>query len=261
MLHLCIHFWRFALDLRCWVDLGVCCQWRGMLCSRIYKQMCTLAIWARSKTSLLVSFRVVVLLLLCHRKNLHNADDDTHPPKQTINQPGIFGGYTRWAKDVSCPTDEIPASAMLSDIDYAVHCSHSGTAGPVHLNLMYRENLAPDAGPPRGGDAPGGSGKSGAWERGCLASWRLSAWERCSDPLTRYARVGPSATLPSGLIDCLLSARRGVVIAGTLLSQCDRCGAIPRLWSRLPRFSVQCFSLSTLKVLRLFARNPEESST
>lgn len=114
---------------------------------------------------------------------------------------------------------------MLSDVDYAVHCSHSGTAGPVHLNLMYRENLAPDGGPPRGADAPGAASKSGSWERSCLASWRLTAWERGCSPFTEYAKVGPTAPLPSGVMDTLLGARRGIVIAGTLLSQCDRSAA------------------------------------
>ena len=71
---------------------------------------------------------------------------------QTVDQPGLFGGYARWAKDVPCPTDRIAAAALLSDAAYAVHVAHAHPPGPVHLNLQFRENLAPDPGPAR--DAP-----------------------------------------------------------------------------------------------------------
>ena len=35
-------------------------------------------------------------------------------------QPGIFGAYPRYAKDMGCPSDGIPAGTLLSDIDFAV---------------------------------------------------------------------------------------------------------------------------------------------
>lgn len=65
---------------------------------------------------------------------------------QAIPQHGIFGDYVGWSKDVACPGSGTPLRNVLSDIDYAVHKSGSGTqAGmPVHINLMFRESLAPN---------------------------------------------------------------------------------------------------------------------
>lgn len=74
---------------------------------------------------------------------------------QCIDQVGIFGSYTRYNVDVPCPTETVPLRKILSDIDHAVFISgslpiaHVETdpcveCGPVHLNFMFRENLAPD---------------------------------------------------------------------------------------------------------------------
>lgn len=72
---------------------------------------------------------------------------------QSIDQVKIFSSYTKWTKDLPCPSEDVPLRNLLSDIDYAVHISGSSTsgkeerrgAGPVHLNMMFREKLAPSA--------------------------------------------------------------------------------------------------------------------
>eukprot|EP00178_Gracilaria_changii_P003608 TRINITY_DN1539_c0_g1_i1.p3 TRINITY_DN1539_c0_g1~~TRINITY_DN1539_c0_g1_i1.p3 ORF type:complete len:728 (-),score=70.75 TRINITY_DN1539_c0_g1_i1:7509-9692(-) len=74
---------------------------------------------------------------------------------QTIKQVGIFGSYVLWSNDVPCPTEEIPLRYLLKNVDLAVRMSGSSTrfrglghtacpTGPVHINMMFRENLAPD---------------------------------------------------------------------------------------------------------------------
>jgi len=42
-------------------------------------------------------------------------------------QPGIFGSYPRYSKDMGCPSDAIPAGTLLSDIDFAVRYPPSST--------------------------------------------------------------------------------------------------------------------------------------
>jgi len=63
---------------------------------------------------------------------------------QTIDQVKIFGRYVRFFSDVQSPIDAIPVRSVLSTIDHAVMKATSTYSGPVHLNLMFREKLAPD---------------------------------------------------------------------------------------------------------------------
>lgn len=120
---------------------------------------------------------------------------------QAIYQPGIFGQYVKWTKDVPCPCEDISLRNILSDIDYAVfrsgsetssvtsRCNNSNSSnssdcklfggsdrrdcGPVYLNMMFRENLAPD-------DQP--------WNRKYLKSVG-SRWTNSINPLTMYGTV------------------------------------------------------------------------
>ncbi|ACF14443.1 2-succinyl-6-hydroxy-2,4-cyclohexadiene-1-carboxylic acid synthase/2-oxoglutarate decarboxylase [Chloroherpeton thalassium ATCC 35110] len=62
---------------------------------------------------------------------------------QTIFQPGIFGDYVRWHFDMPCPDENIPPSAVLTTVSQAVYRAKHSPAGPVHLNCMFREPLAP----------------------------------------------------------------------------------------------------------------------
>lgn len=51
----------------------------------------------------------------------------------------------RYFQDIQCPSDSVPLQTLLSSIDHAVSCTtQSGNKGPVHLNFMFRESLAPD---------------------------------------------------------------------------------------------------------------------
>jgi len=62
---------------------------------------------------------------------------------QTIDQIGIYGKYVKWEFNFPCPTTDIRPEFVLTTIDQAVYQAKTGTPGPVHLNCMYREPLAP----------------------------------------------------------------------------------------------------------------------
>lgn len=68
-------------------------------------------------------------------------------------QVNFLGSRSRLSLDVQCPTDDVSVASLLSDIDHAVSMALGGgggsavaVPGPVHLNFMFRENLAPVAG-------------------------------------------------------------------------------------------------------------------
>ncbi|HWR98006.1 MAG TPA: 2-succinyl-5-enolpyruvyl-6-hydroxy-3-cyclohexene-1-carboxylic-acid synthase [Candidatus Methanoperedens sp.] len=124
---------------------------------------------------------------------------------QAIRQQGIFGDYVRWAGALPAPCAAVPARAVCSAIDQAVHRALGPPAGPVHLNCMFREPLEPVAAAPWPDDLP-------------------ARWREGREPLTAYARV---ATAPdSAGIDRVTAlvqgARRGLVVVGALPSERDR---------------------------------------
>lgn len=65
---------------------------------------------------------------------------------QAVDQVKAFSStYIRWFRDIPPPTDDVPVSLALSDAGHAVHLSRQ-LRGPVHINIQFRENLAPDSG-------------------------------------------------------------------------------------------------------------------
>lgn len=62
---------------------------------------------------------------------------------QAIDQNKLYGEYVRWFVNMPCPTLEIPAIYVLSQMDEAIARAVQPTAGPVHINCAFREPLAP----------------------------------------------------------------------------------------------------------------------
>lgn len=137
---------------------------------------------------------------------------------QTIDQVKIFGGYTRWASDVPAPSGGCDAPcgrSLLTAIDAAVRAACGApTPGPVHLNMQFRDPLAPQ--------------KDGWNSDSMLAG--LSRWTDRAEPFT--TAVGSPASLQTaallnesgasgagsaelaGVLQLLLSARRGLLVVG-----------------------------------------------
>ncbi|MEB3884727.1 2-succinyl-5-enolpyruvyl-6-hydroxy-3-cyclohexene-1-carboxylic-acid synthase [Lyngbya sp. CCY1209] len=62
---------------------------------------------------------------------------------QTIDQVNLYGNYTRWTFDLPCPDESISPAVVLTTVDQLIYRSRRSPCGPVHLNCMFREPLAP----------------------------------------------------------------------------------------------------------------------
>lgn len=125
---------------------------------------------------------------------------------QTIRQQNIFGSYTRWGFELPEPGIATPLASLLSTVDHAVRKSLSLPAGPVHLNLPFREPLepeAPDSGHPWA--AP------------------LETWQASCEPWSRFARPlhEPSAESIVTLRELLAQAERPLFVAGSMADPAD----------------------------------------
>jgi len=146
---------------------------------------------------------------------------------QTIDQVGLFGNAVRWSFDVPAADDRADAPGLWrSVISRAVAASHGvaggkGPAGPVHLNLGFREPTVPTA----------DDGRS------ALSPWSHDEGGRDDD--RRWVQVEPGTLHPTPaaverLFDLMVGAdgpRRGVVVIGqtrqstsVLLELADRLG-------------------------------------
>lgn len=126
---------------------------------------------------------------------------------QTIRQSHIFGGYLRWFMDMPCPETNVPAQTLLTTIDQAVYRAKNAPAGPVHLNFMFREPLAPTL--------------SGEDFQPYLSN--IKKWLKQSAPYTSY--FSPKKFLPNEALAKIarkLSTDRGLLVIGKLQTEQER---------------------------------------
>jgi 2-succinyl-5-enolpyruvyl-6-hydroxy-3-cyclohexene-1-carboxylate synthase len=124
---------------------------------------------------------------------------------QTIDQPGIFGGYPRWSFDLPAPDPRIDPTMVLTTVDQAIHRALRVPAGPVHLNAAFREPLAPD---------------SDGEDRAEYLSV-LRRWIEGDAPYTTYPESRPVADAEA-LYHELRPIERGLLVAGRLDSSAER---------------------------------------
>jgi 2-succinyl-5-enolpyruvyl-6-hydroxy-3-cyclohexene-1-carboxylate synthase len=120
---------------------------------------------------------------------------------QTIDQIGLFGGAVRWFCEVGVPEDRPGSNAYWrSTVCRAVAAAVGlgGRAGPVHLNLAFRDPLVPASDDGRSADRPFASPTDGRPDGG---------------PWTRLVRPEPP---PVDLSDRWTSVARGLVVVGDL---------------------------------------------
>jgi 2-succinyl-5-enolpyruvyl-6-hydroxy-3-cyclohexene-1-carboxylate synthase len=153
---------------------------------------------------------------------------------QTINQVGIFGHHARWFADMPCPDDAIPVESILSDICYSVAMANGvvgqdrASAGPVHINFMFRENLAPEAGPVRDS---GNLKLSSEWDRRCFEGPAISRWLLTAEPITSWTDGSSDLQhmpLMGSILRHISCARNGLIVVGDLKKGGDELSSV--LW-------------------------------
>ncbi|KAF4707193.1 hypothetical protein FOZ63_031659, partial [Perkinsus olseni] len=107
-----------------------------------------------------------------------------------------------------------PIRSLLSDVDYAVgECLQQ--SGVVHMNMQFRENLAPEGGAVRGGQY----GEVSAFR--VPEDSRFTRWQiRSTEPLTRVARPARRA-IEDDAVRELISSGTVVLVVGALSSPMD----------------------------------------
>lgn len=127
---------------------------------------------------------------------------------QTVDQPGIFGGYVRWEFDAPPPDPSVDPASLLTAVDQALR---RAPAGPVHLNLMFREPLIPEP-----GDDPQEIPE------------HLQNWHASDEPYTRYPtpRPIPQKEEIRRFAAKLQGIGRGVISAGRLRSRAEGEAAV-----------------------------------
>jgi 2-succinyl-5-enolpyruvyl-6-hydroxy-3-cyclohexene-1-carboxylate synthase len=125
---------------------------------------------------------------------------------QTIRQQDIFGSYTRWSFELPEPGVATPLASVLSTVDQAIRKSLGSPAGPVHLNLPFREPLEPEA-----------TDLAHPWAAP-LEAWRASGkpWMQFALPLRE-----PSAESIVKLRELLAQAERPFFVAGSMSNTTD----------------------------------------
>jgi len=121
---------------------------------------------------------------------------------QTIDQAKIYAPYARWQVDLPCPDRAIRPEMILTTVDQAVYRARRSPQGPVHINCMFREPLAPI---PQGEDYTG-----------YLAG--LAHWRQTHAPFTDYPVPDTICADPplKALAETLGRVQRGLVVIGSL---------------------------------------------
>jgi len=122
---------------------------------------------------------------------------------QTIDQINLYGKYLNWEFDLPCPDEKIPPQVVLTTIDQTVFRSRRMPGGPVHINCMFREPLAPINEPIRDDYLQ-----------------PISDWEGKTDPLTKYEfpNLKPESLVIKEMSDIIDHSKKGIVLAGKLFS-------------------------------------------
>jgi len=153
---------------------------------------------------------------------------------QTIDQTRLYGSHVRWFAEAPTPeTSLLRYARALACRAFAV--AQGPPAGPVHLNLPFREPLDPRVIP---GDFPedlAHQDPAGSGGRG----------ERAYFQVSRPSRAPDAQSLES-IRDCVSRHPRGILLCGPMDAEDDFAGAVTAL-ARAARWPIIADALSSLR--------------
>jgi len=116
---------------------------------------------------------------------------------QSIDQVNMFNHVLEF-HDMPVPSPYLPLESILTTIDHSVRLAGSVCGGPVHLNWMFQEPLAP---PPNE-------------KIDFKASARISKWFEEKRAFTDEILQRASSIIPGDVRNQVLAAENGLVIVG-----------------------------------------------
>jgi 2-succinyl-5-enolpyruvyl-6-hydroxy-3-cyclohexene-1-carboxylate synthase len=136
---------------------------------------------------------------------------------QAIDQVKHFSStYIRWFRDILPPSDDVPVSVALSDAGHAVSLA-KGMRGPVHVNIQFRENLAPDAGPIRNDRRGDAETRYNGFRFTDVPGF--GRWSTGGDVFTKYLS-SVNKMMDPGVVRLVASmiqkSKRGIIVVGNL---------------------------------------------
>ncbi len=131
---------------------------------------------------------------------------------QTIDQIKIFGDYVRFFFDLPCPSTDIPPEFVLTTINQALFRAKGELYGPVHLNCMFREPLAPNCDP----------------NDFSFYLESLSLWLNHDKPYTQYESpdVHISIKAIDQAADILKTVKQGIIAVGKISGKKDEAAIL-----------------------------------
>lgn len=132
---------------------------------------------------------------------------------QTMEQAGLFERHVRDHLNLPCPDAAIPPQVLLARVDAVLASGLVGTPGPVHINCMFREPLAPN---------PDGM----SWQEACPET--LADWKEGTAPFTRWEKPCRSLSLAQcGELESLLAgSAKGLLMIGRLNDPLETAAAM-----------------------------------
>ena len=128
---------------------------------------------------------------------------------QTMDQVNLFGAHVRAHLALPCPDAQIPPESILTGIDAVIAAGLGQDKGPVHINCMFREPLAPIP-------------IAAPWPDFYMS--RLNSWDTVHSPYTFWETPQTSLTPEqvTGLAEILSSTNKGLLVIGRLHTPNER---------------------------------------